>query len=167
MLIMVKPSYELENEYLEMSLEYVNSNDKEYRYKTIEEVRNKIQSDLNYEAGRIPEDKLQAYCYWVMEDEKVIGTSRLRPKLNERFEKIGGNIGYDVSPSYRRKGYGKKVLKMTLEEAKKIGMREVLITCNDSNIGSCKIIEANNGELIDKVFDEEEEVVVRRYRIKL
>lgn len=138
-----KPSFDLENAYLEMCNDYIKNNDQEYNYKTLEEVRKKITSDQNYEAGNIPENRLKSYCYWFMLDNIIIGTSRLRPKLNERFMQVGGNIGYDVSPSYRRNGFGSEILRLTVEEAKKIGMKNILITCDNDNIGSFKVIENN------------------------
>lgn len=42
---------------------------------------------------------------------------------------------------------GKKMLKMALLEAKKLGLSKALITCDISNTASAKVIEANNGVL--------------------
>ena len=162
-----KPSFNFENEYLKMCNDYINNNDKEYTYRTLEEVRKKITSDRNYEIGKIPENRLQSYCYWFMLGNTIIGTSRLRPKLNERFMHVGGNIGYDVSPSYRRNGFGTKILQITVEEAKKIGMENVLITCDDDNIGSYKVIENNMGKLIDIEYDEVVGKEIRRYYLSI
>ena len=102
-----------------------------------------------------------------MLDNTIIGTSRLRPKLNERFMHVGGNIGYDVRPSYRRKGFGSEILRLTVGEAKKIGMKKVLITCNDDNIGSYKVIENNMGKLIDIEYDEVVGRKIRRYSLSI
>ena len=162
-----KPSFRLEDAYLEMCNDYIKNNDQEYTYRTIEEVRGKITSDQNYEIGKIPENRLQSYCYWFMLDNTIIGTSRLRPKLNERFMHVGGNIGYDVRPSYRRKGFGSEILRLTVGEAKKIGMKKVLITCNDDNIGSYKVIENNMGKLIDIEYDEVVGRKIRRYSLSI
>jgi predicted acetyltransferase len=80
---------------------------------------------------------------------------------------VGGNIGYDVSPSYRRNGFGTKILQITVEEAKKIGMENVLITCDDDNIGSYKVIENNMGKLIDIEYDEVVGKKIRRYYLSI
>ena len=46
---------------------------------------------------------------------------------------------------------------------------KVLVTCDDNNIGSAKVIENNGGVLENKVtnIDEYGEVVTRRYWIKI
>ncbi|HWO44907.1 MAG TPA: GNAT family N-acetyltransferase [Methylomirabilota bacterium] len=66
----------------------------------------------------------------------------LRPPDTER----GGHIGYDVRPSERRRGYGTRLLQMTLPEARRIGLTRVLITADDSNVASWRIIERNGGQ---------------------
>ena len=76
-------------------------------------------------------------------------------------------IGYGILPSERKKGYGKLILKLSLEECKKLGINKVLVTCVDSNIGSKKIIEANGGILENKIFFEPENDYICRYYIKL
>ena len=102
----------------------------------MEEVRKKIKSDHDYEADNIPENRLKAYSFWFILNNKIVGTRRLRTQLNKRFELIGGHIGYDVRPSNRKMGIGTKMLGLTLIEAGKVGLTEVLITCDDSNVGS-------------------------------
>ena len=41
-------------------------------------------------------------------------------------------------------------------EAKKMGFEKVLLTCNDDNVGSAKIIEANGG-VLENILEPEEE----------
>jgi predicted acetyltransferase len=167
MLEIKKPDYILANSYLEMCKDYIENYDDEYCYSTIEEVIKKIRSDIDYEDGNIPKNRLQSFSFWFFDNEELIGTSRLRPKLNERFKNIGGNIGYDVKPSKRRKGYGQKILELTVQEAKRIQLKELLITCDDENIGSYRVIEKNGGKIINLVVDEVRKVKIRRYKIIL
>jgi len=166
-LLIVKPSIEYQDLYLDMCYDYINHDDPEYSYKTLEEVQKKIQSDHDYETGNIPENRLKAYSFWFIFNKKIVGTSRLRTQLKKRFELVGGHIGYDVRPSNRKMGLGTKILGLTLVEAKKIGLTEVLITCDDSNMGSYRVIENNNGIFINVVHDEIDKEKVRRYRIEL
>ena len=42
-------------------------------------------------------------------------------------------------------GYGKRMLKLALQHKDLIEEDEILITCDDDNVGSYKIIEANGG----------------------
>ena len=48
-------------------------------------------------------------------------------------------------PSERKKGYGTLILKLALKKAREIGLKKVLLTCSDTNVGSRKIIEACGG----------------------
>ena len=58
---------------------------------------------------------------------------------------MANHIYYEIDPIFRGKGYGKKILTLGLAEAKKIGLREVMIVCAEDNIASKKIIEASGG----------------------
>jgi predicted acetyltransferase len=88
--------------------------------------------------------------FWLVEGDKFLGRISLRLKLNEHLLERGGNIGYSVRKSERRKGYGALMLKLSLPESRKAGLEKVLITCNDENTGSQKIIEGAGGVLQDK-----------------
>ena len=52
---------------------------------------------------------------------------------------FGGHIGYSITPSERGKGYGKLQLKMGLEIAKSLGIKNCLITADVENIVSNKL----------------------------
>jgi predicted acetyltransferase len=80
-----------------------------------------------------------------VKDRRILGRISVRHRLNANLEIEGGHIGYDVRPSERRKGYGTLMLKLALEEARKIGLKRVMITCDTDNIASAKIIEKNGG----------------------
>ena len=88
-------------------------------------------------------------------------------KLNDRFFRCGGNIGYDVRPAFRKRGYGTEILKLTLDKAKENNMDKVLITCDDDNVPSWKIIETNDGILENKEYDEIKGKMIRRYWVHL
>ena len=64
-----------------------------------------------------------------------------------------GHPGYGIRPSERRKGYAAQVLKMLLEEAKKKGIRRVLIGAHTSNIGSCRTIEKCGFSFLEEIQD--------------
>lgn len=105
--------------------------------------------------------------YWLMFGDECVGMISFRHHLNSGLERLGGHIGYSVRPEFRRRGFGTRALAMTLLRARVFGLNEVLLTCDDNNIGSYKIIEANGGELIDKIKNESRPVLTRRYRIRL
>lgn len=86
--------------------------------------------------------------YWgVVADGTVVGRIALRHHLNEQLREFGGHIGYEVRPSYRRRGIAKEMLKQLLmtPKAKEIG--QLLVTCAPNNEASNKTIIANGGIL--------------------
>lgn len=80
-------------------------------------------------------------------DNKIIGMLHLRLELNDYLLKIGGHIGYSIAPSERQNGYGTFILNEGIKKAHDFQIQRILITCDDDNVGSSKIIENNNGVL--------------------
>lgn len=119
--------------------------------------------------SKLPSYYVPSYDYFAVDDDKFIGVIHIRIRLTENLTRYGGHIGYAVNPKYWNKGYGKEILKLGLEKAKNLIEEEnILITCDDDNIGSSKIIEANGGVLENKVENEDcgEKFLTRRYWIK-
>ncbi|ERI93612.1 acetyltransferase, GNAT family [Clostridiales bacterium oral taxon 876 str. F0540] len=85
--------------------------------------------------------------YWLVIDGKPVGIGKLRSRLTDALLRVGGHIGYGITPSERGKGYGKIMLAELLKEAKKKKIEDVLLTCNEDNIASRKVIETNGGKL--------------------
>lgn len=83
--------------------------------------------------------------YWLIDDAAYLGRVSIRHQLNERLARIGGHIGYVIRPTARRRGYGTLILRLALPIAKSVGIARVLLTCDETNIASRKIIEANGG----------------------
>ena len=100
-------------------------------------------------------------------DQKIIGMLHLRLELNDYLFNYAGHIGYSIAPSERKKGYGTMMLKKALIIAKDFDLERVLITCDDSNLGSIKVIEANNGILENKSIEPGSAEWTRRYWISL
>ena len=100
-------------------------------------------------------------------DNKVLGFLQVRHEFNDYLSKYGGHIGYSVRPSERRKGYAKVMLKMALPFCREIGLKKVLITCTDGNIGSEKTILANGGVFESTVHEPSENKNLKRFWIEL
>lgn len=116
-------------------------NNKNEFYKKIE--RNyEISLGINLEEQYVPQT-----IYWAFFDDAPIGYAKLRHRLNENLYERGGHIGYVIRASCRKRGYGKLLLRELLKEAKLLHMEKVLLTVNESNVASRKIIEWNNGKL--------------------
>jgi len=86
-----------------------------------------------------------------VEGDEYIGRLDIRHHLTEHLRQIGGHIGYGIRPSKRRQGYGRLILKLGLEKAKEMGIEKVLVTCDVTNVGSRKIIEANGGVMENEI----------------
>lgn len=89
-------------------------------------------------------------------DDKIIGMIDLRHTLNE-FLKDFGNCGYSVRPSERKKGYATEMLHQLIEVAKEVGMTELQISVEKTNVGSIKVIEKNGG-VYERSFTYENEL---------
>ena len=82
-------------------------------------------------------------------DNYIVGMIDIRHYLNEYLTQVGGNIGYSVRKTQRNKGYAKQMLKLALEKCKELKIKKVLITCDEDNIASEKVILSANAKLED------------------
>jgi predicted acetyltransferase len=98
---------------------------------------------------------------------KRFGCFRLRHTLNALFEELGGHIGYDVRPSERQRGYGTQILRLTLDKAREIGLRRVLITADIANVASWRVIEKNGGVLQSEKLSRHTGELLRKYWMEL
>ena len=80
-------------------------------------------------------------------DDRIVGSINVRWDLNREMLRFGGHIGYGIRPTERRKGYNKINLYLGLKEARKVGLKKVMIDCAASNIGSDATIKALGGVL--------------------
>ena len=125
-----------------------------------------VKSLNNYSKGlQLPEGWVASTELWLIEEDEFIGRISIRHTLTEGLLKKGGHIGYYIRPTRRKKGYGKRILTLALEEAKHIGLSKVLVTCDEDNIGSRKIIEANGGVMENSVEIEKGKPKTLRYWI--
>lgn len=118
----------------------------------------------------LPKGWVKATYLWLVEGNEFIGEVSIRHELTEELLRFGGNIGYGVRPSKWKQGIGTKMLSMALLYARNVlGLEKVLITCDDNNTGSARVIEKNGGVLWDKIEDiiAGEPRVTRRYWLKL
>jgi len=86
---------------------------------------------------------------WMVDDDEVVGRISLRHELTPWLREVGGHIGYAVRPSARRHGHATRALRLMLPIAAEHGIDPVLVTCDDTNTASRKVIEANGGVLED------------------
>ena len=81
-------------------------------------------------------------------DNKIVGTINVRWNLTEEMKQFGGNIGYGIRPTERRKGYNKINLYLGLLKAlEEFNLDKVMLDCDVKNLGSDKTIQALGGVL--------------------
>jgi predicted acetyltransferase len=105
--------------------------------------------------------------FWLIDGATFIGRLSLRHELNAALTQHGGHIGYEIRPTKRRQGYGTLALKLGLMEARQRSLPRVLITCDDTNLASARIIESNGGLLENTVLVNGRSIPTRRYWIDL
>lgn len=157
----VKPTKEYEKQAIEYIKEFYEYNSEIngvgglHRYledydgwlKKLEDDRNRIQN----------EEKVPAETYFLVreKDNKIVGMINIRLALNEKLKKYGGNIGYSIRPTERRKGYNKINLYLALLVCQQHGIKEVLLDCDKDNLESSKTMQSLGGILVREYYDEE------------
>lgn len=109
---------------------------------------------------RVPHTMLYAFL-----GGQIIGRVSVRHQLNESLRKRGGHIGYAVAKKFRRQGFATEMVRQAIEYCQTIGLRSIMISCADDNVPSWKIIETHGGKLQDRIWDEEDKEIIRRYWI--
>jgi len=120
------------------------------------------QADTSRPAG---DGRVHASYWWIAEDGTYLGAITLRHELNDFLLRAGGHIGYGVRPSARGRGLATWALRSVLVRAPELGLGKVLVTCDDSNVASARVIEKAGGVLED--VRETELGLTRRYWISL
>lgn len=106
---------------------------------------------------------------YILVDEKghIYGGTNIRHRLNEKLLIHGGNIGYLIRPSERKKHFGSLMLKLALEKCKLLGLNRALITCRVDNIGFMKVIENNGGVYEKSYINPNDSKAYKRYWINI
>ena len=145
-IILVKPDLSYSDEiikYKEESLKenpLINGSAGLNRFSSIEdwlEELKKRSSEATVPEGLVPSS---TYLGVREKDNYIVGMIDIRHYLNDFLKQFGGNIGYSVRKNERNKGYAKQMLKLALEKCKDLKMKKVLITCDEDNIASEKVI---------------------------
>ena len=170
-LALVEPSLELADAYLDMVRDLARAGETgRGRLRVTPESFADFLAGLRRESEGVglSEGQVPQTTYWLLRSDGVIvGTSRLRHYLTPELSVWGGHVGYEVRPTERRKGYGTRLLALTLEKARARGLDRVLLTCDDDNVGSYRVIEGNGGRLAGRVTPPDTGTIARRYWIAL
>ncbi|WP_099361519.1 GNAT family N-acetyltransferase [Fredinandcohnia onubensis] len=168
---LIRPSLDYQSEYLSFYDEWKESQENMVPWvisKDPSNFQDMLQSLFDAEKGEnLPENWVPDSTFWLVgENKNVIGAVNIRHQLTETLFNSGGHIGYGIRPSERGKGYATKLLALSLEKAKDLGIQKALVVCDEDNIGSLKTI-VNNGGVPDTDFIEEDGNVIKRFWIEL
>lgn len=131
------------------------------------------------DSSQLQQTGYQDRVYWLVDGDRYLGQTSVRPELGTPYLiTYGGHIGYSIRPSRRRSGYGRRILELALVQCERLGLARVLVTCDEDNVASRRIIEANgglfeSGLVMDSVVarsegrGEDEEIRKLRYWIDL
>ena len=112
----------------------------------------------------LSEGRVQASFLIAESRGSLVGRVSIRHFLNDFLLHAGGHIGYGVRPEFRRQGFAKEILRQSLQYIYELGVIEVLVTCDNENVGSIRTIESQGGILENMV--DHEGVAIRRYWIE-
>ena len=114
-----------------------------------------------------PKDKVRSLQYVALdENDDVVGMIQLRLSLNDYLENYGGHIGYSVHPAHRGKGYATEMLRQVVKVARQHSLDRVLITCDQDNPASAKVIIKAGGRYEDSRLEPGAEQPTDRYWIE-
>lgn len=167
---LVKPSEKYYKSYIDAIEEYRQNGVDTYDFLDVSKY-NIFEKIENYKTGKdLPEGYVKATYFWLVDGDEFVGEISIRHSLTDSLLKYGGNIGYGIRYSYWNNGLGTIMLSKALVYARDVlGLSKVLITCNDNNYGSARVIEKNGGILQDKIINiiDGVERLSRRYWIEL
>lgn len=108
-------------------------------------VKNDVANNLNW---------VNSHLYFLTEGKEILWAIHIRhhiehPNLKEKW----WHIWYGIAPKYRWNGYASQMLALALQEAKKLGLTKLLLTCDRDNIPSNKVI-LNNGWVFERVTED-------------
>jgi predicted acetyltransferase len=95
--------------------------------------------------------RLPFHVYWLWDGE-FCGSASLRFQrgTEELPPHVTGHIGYAVVPWKRGRGYASKALTLLLPIARSEGLARVMVTCDDDNPASERVILKNRGTLASR-----------------
>ena len=137
MLKLVKLEKKYENQLIDMMDEWNKTGEKivpyairKTDYHDFETYLESLEVKDNKE-GLVPDS---TFFFLYIDRNIFVGAVNIRHYLNDALLLNGGHIGDGVRPSERRKGYATEMIKLALEECKKLGLNKVLMVCDKNNI---------------------------------
>ncbi len=105
-------------------------------------------------------DKLPDRVRWIFAGDRperpFVGAINLRwledaegRPMQELPAHVFGHVGYSILPAFAGNGYASAALAAITGEAREIGLPRIVITCDEDNRASRRVIEKNGGRLVE------------------
>lgn len=122
----------------------------------------------NLEINEPKDGKVPDSVFFLLDIERniLLGAVNIRHYLNDFLLQYGGHIGDGIRPSERGKGYATEMIRLALQECKKLGIDRALMVCDKSNIASARTIIKNGGILENEYVDDKGKIQ-QRYWIEI
>ncbi len=127
-----------------------------------EEWLEKIDKESTQEATNrvVPNDTIFIYRE---SDNRFVGVVNLRKELNDRYKSFGGNAGISIRPTERGKKYASTVLYGTLKFFNNLGVKHIMLDCDEKNVASSSSLKALGGVLTKKTYIDDLETFKEDY----
>jgi len=125
-----------------------------------------IRLQKNRNGSELPTNFVPSTMLYGFVDRIIVGHLKVRHRLNEASKIYGGHIGYSVMSKYRSRGYASAMLRQALPICLSVGIRDALITVDDDNAHSIRVIEKAGGRLQDTFYNATVKKPIRRYWVK-
>ncbi|WLR43075.1 GNAT family N-acetyltransferase [Bacillus carboniphilus] len=163
---LIKPMIEVKEAYLDFYHEWMESGEKIVPWSVSEDPSNFNTLLDFFKKQELKEHTSSSFVpnstFLLVNDEgKIVAAANIRHRLNDKLKTKGGHIGYGVRPLERGNGYASKILALSLEKAKEMDIKRVLVTCDEKKLASKKTIEKNGGNLESRYTEENGNVVMR------
>ena len=116
-------------------------------HETFEDFLKFVEQDINWRPWLVP-----ASIFLFIKDNEIIGNLQIRHHIEHpNLKEMWWHIWYAIVPWQRGKWYGKEQLHLGILEAKKLWLKEVMISCLSENIASAKVIESQWWKFISEI----------------
>lgn len=133
------------------------------RFETLLKEIYEIEHENNLPKGYYPD----ANYFFIDEKDDIIGFVNIRHYLSNILLNVRGNISYGIRPSDRNPETIEKLIKLSLKEAKSIGIKKLKFICPKTDSYLCNLILDMNGIFESEDFNEVDRYHIQRYWINL
>ncbi len=152
---LIEPVVELRGEYESYCREFAGRGEipGNASMHTRDDFEQAVRASRDYARGvDLPQGWVPGDTFWLVRDgRRLVGMINFRHELTDFLHAEGGHVGYSVRPSEQGRGYATHMLQRVLGRARELGLRRVLITCDERNAASARVIEKCGGILENSV----------------